>query len=88
MRVTYPPSVFDLPPGVIDYARARVTRLRRKAAPVGVEVRTSGPSFALHGPDRGLYLYPRGLGPAVRWLTYQEATEALDHHIAAPTSAS
>jgi hypothetical protein len=79
--------MIDPPPSVIDYARARATRLRRKAAPVGVEIRASGPSFALYGPDRGLYLYPRGLGRAVRWLTYQEATAALEHHLAAPTSA-
>lgn len=79
--------MIDHPPGVIDYARARATRLRRKAAPVGIEVRASGPSFALYGPDRGLYLYQRGTGRAVRWLSYQEATKALEHHIAALTDA-
>lgn len=83
----YRRGMIDLPPGVIEYSRARAMRLQRKAAPVGIQVRASGPSFALYGPDRGLYLYPRGLGQAVRWLTYQEATEALDHHIAAPVSA-
>jgi hypothetical protein len=79
--------MIDPPPDVIDYTRARAARLRRKAAPVGVEVRAAGPSFALYGPDRGLYLYPRGLGRTVVWLTYQEATEALEHHIAAPALA-
>lgn len=79
--------MIDVVPGVIDFARARARRLQRKAAPLGIEVRASGSSFVLFGPDRGLYLHPRGHGRTVHRLTYQEATEALDNHIAAPISA-
>lgn len=82
--VAYPARVIDQPHGVIDLFDARATRLRRRAAPLGIEVLVAEPSFALYGPDRRLYLYQGGLGRGVRWLTYDEAVEILERHITAP----
>jgi len=42
--------VFDLPDGVIDLERAMTRRLWQQASPLGVEVLTSGSTFALYGP--------------------------------------
>lgn len=82
--VPYPSLVIDQPHGVIDLFAARATRLRRRAAPLGIEILVAEPSFALYGPDRRLYLYRGGLGRGVRWLTYDEAVEVLEGHITAP----
>lgn len=76
--------MIEHPDHVIDLERALTKRLRRKADPLGVEVRAAGTAFALYGPDRDVYLYPRGVGQDIRWLSYQEASEALVRHIAAP----
>jgi hypothetical protein len=78
--------VIGHPDGVIDLERALARRLRRKAEPLGVEVRTAGTAFAFYGPDRNLYLHPGGVGRDVHWLSYREASETLEHHIAASAS--
>jgi hypothetical protein len=78
--------VFALPDGVIDFERALTRRLRQQAGALGVEVLASGATVALYGPDLGSYLYPLGVGRDLRWLSYAEASEALERHMVTRSS--
>ncbi len=66
---------------MIDFEHARTARLTRKAVPLGIEVRSSGRRYALFGPDLGFYLQPVGVSRDLRWLTYDEAIEAVEGHL-------